>query len=403
MFPRGRKLILGVAGGISAYKSCDLLRRLQDEGFVVDVVPTAASLNFIGKSTWEALSGRKVITDLWSNVETVPHISMAKENDLIVIAPTTADLIAKLASGRADDLLTNIVLASTAIKFLVPAMHPEMWVNPATVENVEILKRRGFIVIEPDEGRMTGSDYGIGRYPETSKIISAIYSNTNLVSDLKGYKIIVTAGGTREPIDPVRFIGNRSSGKQGFAIAAAAAARGAQVHLVAANTELPSIEGVVTTHVETAEQMTAVLEIEFPHSNALIMSAAVADAKVKNYTDQKIRKENLETLELENNTDILNLISRNKRNNQYIVGFAAETTSDQVKLEQKAVSKLISKSLDLIYVNDVSNGAVFGSDNTSGLIIDNNQNVIKVPEISKETLSEILLDQLASKLVLTNG
>ncbi len=403
MFPRGRKLILGVAGGISAYKSCDLLRRLQDEGFVVDVVPTAASLNFIGKSTWEALSGRKVITDLWSNVETVPHISMAKENDLIVIAPTTADLIAKLASGRADDLLTNIVLASTAIKFLVPAMHPEMWTNPATVENVEVLRRRGFIVIEPDEGRMTGFDYGIGRYPETSKIISTIYANTNLVNDLKGYKIIVTAGGTREPIDPVRFIGNRSSGKQGFAIAAAAAARGAQVHLVAANTELPSIEGVVMTHVETAEQMTAVLDMEFPHSDALIMSAAVADAKVKNYTDQKIRKENLETLELESNTDILNLISKSKRNNQYVVGFAAETTSDQVKLEQNAVSKLISKSLDLIYVNDVSNGSVFGSDNTSGLIIDDKQKVIKVPEISKETLSEILLDQLASKLELTNG
>ncbi len=403
MFPRGRKLILGVAGGISAYKSCDLLRRLQDEGFVVDVVPTAASLNFIGKSTWEALSGRKVITDLWSNVETVPHISMAKENDLIVIAPTTADLIAKLASGRADDLLTNIVLASTAIKFLVPAMHPEMWTNPATVENVEVLRRRGFIVIEPDEGRMTGFDYGIGRYPETSKIISTIYANTNLVNDLKGYKIIVTAGGTREPIDPVRFIGNRSSGKQGFAIAAAAAARGAQVHLVAANTELPSIEGVVMTHVETAEQMTAVLDMEFPHSDALIMSAAVADAKVKNYTDQKIRKENLETLELESNTDILNLISKSKRNNQYVVGFAAETTSDQVKLEQNAVSKLISKSLDLIYVNDVSNGSVFGSDYTSGLIIDDKQKVIKVPEISKETLSEILLDQLASKLELTNG
>jgi phosphopantothenoylcysteine decarboxylase/phosphopantothenate--cysteine ligase len=295
------------------------------------------------------------------------------------------------------------VLASTAIKFLVPAMHPEMWTNPATVENVEVLRRRGFIVIEPDEGRMTGFDYGIGRYPETSKIISTIYANTNLVNDLKGYKIIVTAGGTREPIDPVRFIGNRSSGKQGFAIAAAAAARGAQVHLVAANTELPSIEGVVMTHVETAEQMTAVLEMEFPHSDALIMSAAVADAKVKNYTDQKIRKENLETLELESNTDILNLISKSKRNNQYVVGFAAETTSDQVKLEQNAVSKLISKSLDLIYVNDVSNGSVFGSDNTSGLIIDDKQKVIKVPEISKETLSEILLDQLASKLELTNG
>jgi len=373
MFPRGRKLLLGVSAGISAYKSCELLRRLQDEGFIVDVVPTSASLNFVGKATWEALSGRKVVTEFWTEVENVPHISMAKENDLVVIAPATADIIAKISAGMADDLLTNIVLASTGIKFLVPAMHPEMWSNPATVENIEILKRRGFIVIEPDEGRMTGADFGLGRYPGVSKIISSIYAQTSLSTDLKGYKILVTAGGTREPIDPVRFIGNRSSGKQGFAIAEAAASRGAQVHLVAANTDLPMIEGVITTYVQTADEMAAVLNVEFAHSDALIMSAAVADAKVKNYTDKKIRKENLETLELENNTDILNLISKSKRNNQYIIGFAAETTSDLVILEQNAISKLISKSLDLIYVNDVSNGAVFGSDNTSGLIIDNKQ------------------------------
>jgi phosphopantothenoylcysteine decarboxylase/phosphopantothenate--cysteine ligase len=403
MFPRGRKLLLGVSGGISAYKSCDLLRRLQDEGFIVDVVPTHASLNFVGKATWEALSGRKVITDLWSNVESVPHIAMAKENDLIVIAPTTADLIAKLSSGRADDLLTNIVLASTATKFLVPAMHPEMWNNPATVENINTLKRRGFIVIEPDLGRMTGSDYGIGRYPESSKIISEIYSNSNLVTDLKGFKILVTAGGTREPIDPVRFIGNRSSGKQGFALAAAAAARGAQVHLITANTELPVIDGVTTTNVETAQQMKEVLKVEFPHADALIMSAAVADAKVKNYQEQKISKDMLGKLELESNQDILSLLAKDKRSNQYIVGFAAETVSDIAMLERSAVSKLYSKSLDWIYVNDVSNGAIFGSDNTKGLIIDALNNVTRVPEISKETLSEILLDQLASKLVLSNG
>jgi phosphopantothenoylcysteine decarboxylase / phosphopantothenate---cysteine ligase len=183
MFPRGRKLLLGVSAGISAYKSCELLRRLQDEGFIVDVVPTSASLNFVGKATWEALSGRKVVTEFWTEVENVPHISMAKENDLVVIAPATADIIAKISAGMADDLLTNIVLASTGIKFLVPAMHPEMWSNPATVENIEILKRRGFIVIEPDEGRMTGADFGLGRYPEVSKIISSIYAQTSLSTD----------------------------------------------------------------------------------------------------------------------------------------------------------------------------------------------------------------------------
>ena len=398
MFPRGRKLLLGVAGGISAYKSCDLLRRLQDEGFIVDVVPTQASLNFVGKATWEALSGRKVITDLWSDVENVPHISMAKENNIIVIAPTTADLLAKLASGRADDILTNIVLASTAPKILVPAMHPEMWSNAATVQNVKILQDRGFIVVNPGEGRMTGSDFGIGRYPETSNIIAEVNKHLPQVADLLGRKILITAGGTREPIDPIRFIGNRSSGKQGFALAVAAASRGAQVHLVTANTDLPTVEGITTTLVETAEEMSAVLELEFPHSDALIMSAAVADAKVANYSEAKIRKESLNRVDLAKNPDILKSLSTNKKLNQIIIGFAAETSEDLAMLEENGRAKLISKSLDLIYVNNVSNGAVFGSNFTQGLIIDRDMNVIKVPEISKDTLSDILLDQLVSKL-----
>jgi phosphopantothenoylcysteine decarboxylase/phosphopantothenate--cysteine ligase len=398
MFPRGRKLLLGVAGGISAYKSCDLLRRLQDEGFIVDVVPTQASLNFVGKATWEALSGRKVITDLWSEVENVPHISMAKENNIIVIAPTTADLLAKLASGRADDLLTNIVLASTAPKILVPAMHPEMWSNAATVQNVKILQDRGFIVVNPGEGRMTGSDFGVGRYPETSNIIAEVNKHLPQLADLLGRKILITAGGTREPIDPIRFIGNRSSGKQGFALAVAAASRGAQVHLVTANTDLPTVEGITTTLVETAEEMSAVLELEFPHSDALIMSAAVADAKVANYSEAKIRKESLNRVDLAKNPDILKSLSINKKLNQIIIGFAAETSEDFAMLEENGRAKLASKSLDLIYVNNVSNGAVFGSNFTQGLIIDRDMNVIKVPEISKDTLSDILLDQLVSKL-----
>jgi len=398
MFPRGRKILLGVSGGISAYKSCDLLRRLQDNGFLVDVVPTQASLNFVGKSTWEALSGRKVHLDLWSDVEKVPHISMAKENDLIVIAPATADLLAKLATGRSDDLLTNIVLASTAPKVLVPAMHTEMWLNPATTENIETLRKRGFIVVEPDVGRMTGTDVGVGRYPESAKIIKTINDALVTTSDLVGKKIIITAGGTREPIDPIRFIGNRSSGKQGFALAMAAASRGAQVHLVTANTDLPSIEGITITNVETAEQMLAVLDFEFPHCDALIMSAAVADARVVNYSDMKIGKESLSTLSLVNNPDILKSLSSVKKPGQIIVGFAAETISDMNELEASASAKLSSKSLDLIYVNNVSNGAIFGSEKTKGLIIDEERNVIEVPEISKDTLSDILLDQLVSKL-----
>ena len=398
MFPRGRKLLLGVSGGISAYKSCDLLRRLQEQGFIIDVVPTSASLNFVGKSAWEALSGRKVLTDLWSEVEKVPHISMAKENDLIVIAPTTADLLAKLASGRADDLLTNIVLASTAPKILVPAMHTEMWLNPATVANVKTLQERGFVVVAPDEGRMTGSDVGIGRYPEVNKIIEIINLTAHITADLAGKKLLITAGGTREPIDPIRFIGNRSSGRQGFALAAAAASRGAQVHLIAANTDLPVIEGVTITSVETADQMAAVLEYEFSECDALIMSAAVADAKVANYSDQKIKKENLDVVSFSKNPDILKNLSEKKKPGQVIVGFAAETIAGLSELQKRGEEKLASKSLDLIYVNNVSDGAVFGSENTQGLIIDKNHNVIKVPQISKDTLSDILLDQLVSKL-----
>ena len=398
MFPRGRKLLLGVSGGISAYKSCELLRRLQDQGFIVDVVPTAASLNFVGKATWEALSGRKVITDLWSDVESVPHISMAKENDLILIAPATADLLAKLASGRADDLLTNIVLASNVPKILVPAMHPEMWLNPATSANVSILRDRGFIVIEPDQGRMTGLDVGIGRYPDLSKIFSEIQAKLQNNSDLAGRRIIVTAGGTREPIDPVRYIGNRSSGKQGFALALAAATRGANVHLISANADLPEIDGVEVTKIETATELLSVLEAEFPKCDALIMSAAVADARVSNYSQNKIKKGDFETMDLTKNPDILARIAEIKKRGQVVVGFAAETDSNSENLVKLGSEKLRSKSLDLMYVNNVTDGAIFGSDLTQGVIIDSNEKNIDIPEISKDTLSDILLDQLVSKL-----
>jgi len=398
MFPRGRKLLLGVSGGISAYKSCELLRRLQDQGFIVDVVPTAASLNFVGKATWEALSGRKVITDLWSDVESVPHISMAKGNDLILIAPATADLLAKLASGRADDLLTNIVLASNAPKILVPAMHPEMWLNPATSANVSILRDRGFIVIEPDQGRMTGLDVGIGRYPDLSKIFSEIQAKLQNNSDLAGRRIIVTAGGTREPIDPVRYIGNRSSGKQGFALALAAATRGANVHLISANADLPEIDGVEVTKIETATELLSVLEAEFPKCDALIMSAAVADARVSNYSQNKIKKGDFETMDLTKNPDILARIAEIKKRGQVVVGFAAETDSNSENLVKLGSEKLRSKSLDLMYVNNVTDGAIFGSDLTQGVIIDSNEKNIDIPEISKDTLSDILLDQLVSKL-----
>jgi phosphopantothenoylcysteine decarboxylase/phosphopantothenate--cysteine ligase len=398
MFVRGRHLLLGVGGGISAYKSCDLLRRLQDDGFVVTVIPTKSSLNFIGAPTWAALSGRKVYSDLWSDVEQVPHISLAKDSDAILIAPATADLISRMAQGRADDLLTNIVLASTKPKILVPAMHPEMWLNPATVENVRILRDRGFFVIEPDHGRMTGDDVGIGRYPKADRIIDEVNQHLIRNADLLGKKILITAGGTREAIDPVRFIGNRSSGKQGFALAYAAAKRGAEVHLIAANTDLPIIEGITTTFVESADQMQGVINIEFPFSDALIMSAAVSDFKIANKSDTKFHKKDVNVLNLELNPDIVANVSANKKAKQIIVGFAAETESDIDSLLIAGKGKLAAKGMDLLYVNDVSQGKVFGSDETSGFLIAKDGNVIDVPNISKDTLSEILLDQLSIAL-----
>jgi phosphopantothenoylcysteine decarboxylase / phosphopantothenate---cysteine ligase len=398
MFVRGRHLLLGVGGGISAYKSCDLLRRLQDDGFVVTVIPTKSSLNFIGAPTWAALSGRKVYSDLWSDVEQVPHISLAKDSDAILIAPATADLISRMAQGRADDLLTNIVLASTKPKILVPAMHPEMWQNPATVENVKILRDRGFFVIEPDHGRMTGDDVGVGRYPKVDRIIDEVNQHLIRNADLLGKKILITAGGTREAIDPVRFIGNRSSGKQGFALAYAAAKRGAEVHLIAANTDLPIIEGITTTYVESADQMQDVINIEFPFSDALIMSAAVSDFKIANKSDSKFHKKDMNILNLELNPDIVANVSASKKAKQIIVGFAAETESDINSLLTAGKGKLVAKGVDLLYVNDVSQGKVFGSDETSGFLIAKDGNVIDVPNISKDTLSEILLDQLSIAL-----
>jgi len=398
MFPRGRRLVLGIGGGISAYKSCDLIRRLQENGFVITVVPTKSSLNFVGEATWAALSGNKVYTDLWLDVEQVPHISLAKEGDAIIIAPATADLIARIAQGRADDLLTNIVLASTKPKVLVPAMHPEMWLNEATVSNVKTLRERGFLVIEPDFGKMTGSDVGIGRYPETNKIIEALNQHLVRSADLLGRKILITAGGTREPIDPVRFIGNRSSGKQGFALALAAANRGAEVHLITANTDLPVIEGITTTFVETAAQMSAVVKHEFQYADALIMSAAVADFKVTNSSAIKIHKNQIDELKLEANEDILSSISKVKKSNQITVGFAAETAQSNDEIKSSGSKKLNQKNLDLIYVNDVSNGAIFGSDETSGIIMDASGEITPVPALSKDTLSDILLDKILVKL-----
>lgn len=398
MSSSGREIILGVGGGIAAYKSCDLLRRLKEHGFLITVVPTPASLNFVGATTWEALSGRPVLTQVWEDVPGVAHINLANRADFILIAPATADLIARIAQGQADDLLTNIVLASGAPKLIVPAMHPHMWLNPSTVANVETLRTRGFIVMEPEVGRLTGTDVGQGRFPETSSILDEFHDIVGWNADLLGRKILVTAGGTRELIDPVRFIGNRSSGKQGYAIAQAAAIRGAHVQLVAANCELADIEGVEITRVETTADMARVLDEKFPDCDVLVMCAAVADAKpVRQYTE-KIKKSELESIQLEPNPDLLASLSAQKKPLQVLVGFAAETQSHI----ENASKKLLGKDLDLLYVNDVSGGAIFGSDMTHGMIITKDGGEIVVSEATKETLANVLLDQVSFRLRLAN-
>ena len=393
-----REVILGVGGGIAAYKSCDLLRRLQDRGYQITVVPTPSSLNFVGAATWEALSHRAVTTQVWERVDEVRHISLAKQADALIIAPATADLIARIAAGRADDLLTNLVLAIEAPVLLVPAMHPQMWLDKATQENVETLRTRGFTIMEPAIGRLTGDDFGQGRFPETESIINEFENLVDVTKDFLGKRVLVTAGGTREAIDPVRFIGNRSSGRQGAAVAKAARDRGAQVKLIFANPQLSAEEfaglaGIEILKVETATQMYNALEIEFPKTDLLVMSAAVADARPSQYSEGKIKKGELRDILLIENPDLLKSIAQ-LRQKQVVIAFAAETNSDLVAAEAKRESK----GANILYLNNVSNGAIFGALDTEGFIIMSNGAQIPVPLTSKDTLAELLLDQALNQL-----
>ena len=395
---RVREVILGVGGGIAAYKSCELLRRLQDRGYAITVVPTPSSLNFVVVATWEALSERPVTTQVWERVDEVRHISLAASADALIIAPATADLIARIASGRADDLLTNLVLAVDIPILVVPAMHPQMWLDPATVANVDILRSRGFMVMDPEIGRLTGDDVGPGRFPETPAIIDKFEKLIAAKKDLLGVQVLVTAGGTREAIDPVRFIGNRSSGRQGAAVARAARDRGAHVKMILANSQLSTQEaqelnGIEVISVETATQMHAALEKEFPASNLLVMSAAVADARPSQISDEKIKKGQLKDIQLIENPDLLKSIA-SMRDKQIIIAFAAETNSDI----DAAQEKMKAKGANILYLNDVSGGAIFGSDSTEGFILTSNGAHIPVAQTSKDTLAELLLDQALIQL-----
>lgn len=392
-----REVILGVGGGIAAYKSCDLLRRLQDEGLAVTVIPTPSSLNFVGAATWEALSGRPVTTTVWERVDEVRHVRLGKEANFNIVAPATADLIARIAHGRADDLLTNTLLASTAPTLIVPAMHPAMWANPATVSNVELLRDRGYRVMEPDHGRLTGSDVGVGRFPEIARIIKEFKAITDPVLDLAGKKVLVTAGGTREPLDPIRFIGNRSSGKQGLAVARAAATRGAIVTLISANAPALEMAGLSVINVETTQEMFGYVDRYFDKSDIVVMSAAVADAKPSLVSTSKIKKGALTSIELTANPDIIATVASRKKN-QVVIAFAAETSLDRAEGERK----LLSKGADILFLNDVAGSQIFGSDQTQGVILVRSSldEIVhhEIERINKDTLADLLLDQALDKL-----
>ncbi|MFC1439993.1 bifunctional phosphopantothenoylcysteine decarboxylase/phosphopantothenate--cysteine ligase CoaBC [Streptacidiphilus sp. N1-10] len=396
-------VVLGVSGGIAAYKACELLRRFSESGHDVRVVPTASALHFVGAATWSALSGKPVATEVWEGVHEVPHVRIGQHADLLVIAPATADIMAKAAHGIADDLLTNTLLTARCPVVFAPAMHTEMWEHPATQENVATLRRRGAVVIEPAVGRLTGVDTGKGRFPDPD----AIFELCRRVltrgadagqADLAGRHLVVSAGGTREPLDPVRFLGNLSTGRQGYALAAVAAARGARVTLVAANTDLPDPAGVDLVRVGTAAELREAVLAAAADADAVVMAAAVADFRPAHYKHVKIKKVEGELpapVELVRNPDVLAEISQQRQApGQVVVGFAAET--DDVLANGRA--KLARKGCDLLVVNEVGGGRAFGSADNEAVILSRDGSETAVPFGPKAALADLLWDLVAERL-----
>ncbi len=391
-----------MGGGIAAYKACELLRLFTESGHDVQVVPTAAALRFVGAPTWAALSGRPVSDDVFAQVHEVPHVRIGQQADLVVVAPATADLLAKAAAGLAGDLLTATLLTARCPVVFVPAMHTEMWEHPATRANVATLRGRGAIVLDPAVGRLTGADTGRGRLPEPEDIFA--YCHGLLArrdGDLAGRRVVITAGGTREPIDPVRFIGNRSSGRQGYALAATAAARGAEVTLISANVALDDPAGVKVIRVESALDMrTAVLEAA-AHADAVVMAAAVADFRPAATAESKIKKTDAEPepIRLVKNPDILAELCTRRREGAgdapaVIVGFAAET--DDVLANGRA--KLARKGCDLLVVNQVGPNLAFGTPDNAATVLGADGSVTEIPRGPKEALAGVVWDLVAARL-----
>jgi phosphopantothenoylcysteine decarboxylase/phosphopantothenate--cysteine ligase len=402
-------VILGVGGGIAAYKACELLRRLTESGHDVTVVPTAAALRFVGAATWAALSGHPVADELWQDVHEVPHVRLGREADLVVVAPATADLLARAAHGLADDLLTNLLLTARCPVLYAPAMHTEMWEHPATRANVAALRDRGALVVEPAEGRLTGADTGKGRLPEAAEIFAVavqVLERAGAPSqrerfDLTGRSVVVSAGGTREYLDPVRFLGNRSSGLQGYAMAEAAVARGAEVTLVAANVTLPDPAGAKVIRVETTAELRDAVLAAAASADAVVMAAAPADFRPLAVRAEKIKKSedgSVPPLEMAQNPDILAELSRARPHpGAVIVGFAAETGDDSGDVLSLARAKLERKGCDLLVVNDVSGGQVFGSPDNEAVILEVGAESTAVPRGSKITLAHAVWDRVVAR------
>jgi phosphopantothenoylcysteine decarboxylase/phosphopantothenate--cysteine ligase len=397
-------VVLGVGGGIAAYKAADLLRRLTESGHDVRVVPTAAALQFVGPATWAALSHHPVAADVWTGAEDVPHVELGRQADLVVVAPATADLLARSAHGLADDLLTNTLLTARCPILFAPAMHTEMWEHPATVDNVATLRRRGAVVLEPATGRLTGIDTGKGRLPEPVEIARLadllLRRPAALPYDLAGRHVVVSAGGTREPLDPVRYLGNRSSGKQGYAVAAVAAARGARVTLVAANVEAPDPAGVDVVHVGSAVEMRDAVHKHAQDADVVVMAAAVADFRPAGAVDHKIKKSDAPPapITLEENPDILAELVAGRRPGSVLVGFAAETGDSSASVLDHGRAKLARKGCDLMVVNAVGDGLAFGQPDNAGVILGADGSEAVVEHGPKSVLAAALWDAVAARL-----
>ncbi|WP_084103705.1 bifunctional phosphopantothenoylcysteine decarboxylase/phosphopantothenate--cysteine ligase CoaBC [Demequina sp. NBRC 110056] len=409
------RVLLGVTGGIAAYKVASVLRLLAEDGHDVRVLPTAASLNFVGRATWEALSGNPAPTETFDDVPSVQHVRLGQRADAVLVAPATADFLAQMAAGRATDLLGNALLATEAPVMVAPAMHTEMWRDPATQANVATLRERGVHVLEPAVGRLTGPDSGPGRLPDPEDIVAALYAlldgsraaNGEIATgaaagwgDLEGVSLVVSAGGTREPIDAVRYLGNRSSGHQGFAIAEAARERGASVTVVAANVSLPLGEDVERVDVETAAELEEAVTGLAGSADAVVMAAAVADFRPAQASDVKLKKSGTDgmTLELVQTADVLAGLVAARRPGQVIVGFAAETGDDAASVLEHGAAKARRKGADLLVLNEVGDGKGFGTATNTVTLLSADGTVVGEASGTKLSVAHAVLDRIGALL-----